>query len=475
MWIRDRSWVLRQKSVRGPAVTVSTSPFCCQAGGSLSHSMSPPRNECRGPLTGKPISPPGLPGRAYLARRVDTNGRFALEWALVLTDDAVATVDPGNAAATVDVGVADNSLLLLIQPERRDRARWAGLAARVATEIPWTAARHQHRRASPRPARTRQARLQPRGRANLQANTAADALRHKLRLARAGRPDEARVVASGRPFRPKEAGRGNGDGRGGNELAARWVIGAPDRQYVAGAPPRRTPDEMLLHTRTDRDTLQAHDTFRRVHLEAVRRIDGARGTGSRAALAVHTGAADRAPQPGKLARQAQQSAQRAQVAAPEAVADRVEGHEPQEQKSRQYAETVERLVGGKERTAQRALEGVHEAAQPGNGIQRLFAPCNQCVERRPGRAGRSAIGQGDRVQKQQARAAQDRHQQNQQQQEILSLAPADRQIAFLGTRPVGRRPIQNGTQRAEPATPDPPQDQADRQHDQTADQQGRYY
>src|SRR5450759_4202324 len=315
MWIRDRSWVLRQKSVRGPAVTVSTSPFCCQAGGSLSHSMSPPRNECRGPLTGKPISPPGLPGRAYLARRVDTNGRFALEWALVLTDaaagaaivdyvgpphlrrhaarrpdlellelyglvrqrahlltdDAVATVDPGNAAAAVDVGVPDTSLLLLIQPERRDRARWAGLAARVATEIAWTEARHQHRRPGPRPARTRQARLQPRGRANLQANTAADALRHELGLACAGRPDQARVVAPGRPFRPKEAGRGNGDGRGGNELATRRVIWAPDRQYVAGAPPGRTPDEMLLHAHTERDTLQAHDTFRRVHLEAVRR------------------------------------------------------------------------------------------------------------------------------------------------------------------------------------------------------------
>ncbi len=116
--------------------------------------------------------------------------------------------------------------------------------------------------------------------------------------------------------------RDRSSGRG-EELPPRWVIAAP------GSRPAM-PGEMLAAARADRHALQTHGALGWIAREMARFVNRAHGTGTRTPLTFDARAPHRPSQQRDLAHQAEQPAQRTQVATPETIAHQVERQDASE-------------------------------------------------------------------------------------------------------------------------------------------------
>jgi hypothetical protein len=159
---------------------------------------------------------------------------FGRERAHFLAHDARRVLGPRQTPVAVDICLADHLLALDFEREIRNRPAGTDLAARVARVIAIAQARDERGRPHAVEAGFPQRRLQTRGRADLEAFAATDALGKERIFLRAGRADEALITSKRFWSKGIHGSRDEARAQRGNRLPSARI--GPDRQGVTNPP-----------------------------------------------------------------------------------------------------------------------------------------------------------------------------------------------------------------------------------------------
>ncbi len=250
--------------------------------------------------------------------------------------------------------------LLLGQGQRRDRPRRADLPAERAAVLAVAQARHEHGGPQAREPGLIEGRLQGVRRAGLHAQAALHAALQELGLSEgARRPDQLGVVglAPGQGRQPEEDERTQTGQRRAHQRAAADVHARSRRP-----PPGRLPAEVQGVLPAARHAVPAAEALGRQPLAGLLRLRGG-GTAEQAALAVAALPRGREAQGGAPRAGAEQSAERAQVTAPEARAQQVEQQQADEDEEDQRPAAEDQVLPGEDAIPPEAVERLAEGGQ----------------------------------------------------------------------------------------------------------------
>ena len=261
----------------------------------------------------------------------------------------------------------------------------------------------------------------------------------------------------------QHAQRDDRPGGPGQELAPGWVFGSALRDA-------HMPRESLAVLRALICTHQAQGAFGRVAPEVVARVDRPHRACADAASTAVAARAHLTPDERGLAHQAQQRTERAQVAAPETGPHSIKRQHPYEQQRHERSCRVQGLHRGQE-AASRSFERVDRALQDGDPVGSQFEPREDRIEGGPRRGCHRSHEQRQRIEEQQAQAAEGCQSEGQSEEDILDVAPSRPQVWLLWPRFVGRRQVKHRPDGTEPPAPRPAKHEREEQRGQARDEQ----